>query len=129
MTNQQDYADLLQFSFGDNPEMADALLNLVLSGRKTATCSALDVNEQMSKVDDRQVVLNGLDQASCVIEITDVAVVRFCDVTAGFAYLEGEGDRSLACWQRDHEAFFRREGQFSPEMLLVCEQFRVVHTF
>ena len=35
------------FAFGDNPEMADELLALVLSGKKTATVSVVLENEQM----------------------------------------------------------------------------------
>ena len=35
------YADATTFAFGDTPQMADALLALVLAGTKTATCGAL----------------------------------------------------------------------------------------
>jgi uncharacterized protein YhfF len=40
-----DDAELERFAFGDSPQMADALLALVLAGTKTATCSALAAYE------------------------------------------------------------------------------------
>ena len=47
----------------------------------------------------------------------------FSEVDADFAATEGEGDGSLAYWQRAHKAFFGRECQrlgreFSPAHLL-----------
>jgi hypothetical protein len=29
-------------------------------------------------------------------------------------------------WRHDHEAYFREEGTFAPDMLLWCERFRLV---
>ena len=56
----------------------------------------------------------------------------FCEVTAGHAYKEGEGDRSLAYWRKVHEDFFRAELEeagleFSPSMPVVCEEFEMVY--
>ncbi len=36
------YRSLRSFAFGDSPELADELLELVLQGVKTATCSTED---------------------------------------------------------------------------------------
>ena len=43
-----------------------------------------------------------------------------------FAFEEGEDDRTLASWRREHELYFRRNDQFAPDMLLYCERFRLV---
>jgi uncharacterized protein YhfF len=124
------WRDLEQFAFGDTPEMADDLLALVLKGTKTATCSALAEyeaeGESIDQAGERAVVLDGRGRAACVIEVCEVAIKRFCEVDAAFAHDEGEGDRSLACWRREHERYFRKSGLFSEEMLLVCERFRLV---
>jgi uncharacterized protein YhfF len=119
-----------RFAFGDTPEMADDLLALVLEGTKTATCSALSEyaaeGEPIVQVGERSVVLDGRGRPACVIEICEVAIQRFGEVDAAFARDEGEGDRSLAYWRREHERYFRKYGLFSEDMLLFCERFRVV---
>jgi uncharacterized protein YhfF len=61
-----------------------------------------------------------------VIETVELTERRFPDVDAAFADDEGEGDRSLAYWRRAHEIYFSRLGEFSPDMALLCERFRVV---
>ncbi|MCK1977755.1 ASCH domain-containing protein, partial [Jeotgalicoccus huakuii] len=58
------------------------------------------------------------------IEPGDLTVRRFDDVDAAFAEDEGEGP--LDDWRKGHEAYFRRNGGFSPDMKLLCERFRVV---
>jgi uncharacterized protein YhfF len=42
-------AELESFSFGDSPELADKLLELVLIGKKTATCWAAAQGDRASQ--------------------------------------------------------------------------------
>lgn len=118
------------FRFGDTPELADELLALVLSGRKTATCTwAADYEEgreSMPEIGRRDIVLDGDDRPAAVIETVEIARRRFFEVDADFACDEGEGDLSLADWRVAHETYFNRTGGFSPDMELVCERFRLV---
>jgi uncharacterized protein YhfF len=49
-----------------------------------------------------------------------------------FAYSEGEGDRSLEYWRKAHIRYFKRvlskiKKEFSEEMPIVCERFKVVY--
>ncbi len=60
-----------------------------------------------------------------VIRTTNVQHIRYCDVTEELALLEGENE-SLLGWRKDHKAFFKRLGEFHPEMTLVFEQFELV---
>ena len=60
-----------------------------------------------------------------MIEPTEVAIRRFCDVDAAFALDEGE-DADLAGWRAGHRRYFARNGGFEPEMKLVCEPFCLV---
>ena len=119
---------LVEFAFGDSPEVAKTLLALVLSGRKTATCSALSSfdGQPIAKPGDKQVVLDERGNKACLIEITSVKIIKFCDVESDFAAKEGEGDLSLANWRKSHKAYFLRADCYEPEMLLVCEQFRLI---
>jgi uncharacterized protein YhfF len=60
------------------------------------------------------------------LETVEVTRRRFGEVDAAFASDEGEGDRSVNDWRRMHTAYFTRRGEFSPDMELYCERFRLV---
>jgi uncharacterized protein YhfF len=122
------YRRLRSFAFGDSPDLADELLELVLKGIKTATCSTED-EPNISKPGERWIVLDGRGNPRCVIESTEVAFRRYRDVDAAFASEEGEGDRSLAYWRSAHRRYFQRLGRFSEDMMLMCERFRLVEIF
>ncbi len=119
---------LEHFSFGDHPALADELLDLVLSGRKTATCwSALD--GQQTCHGQRSVVCDGSGRPRAILETTSLVSMSFDQVTEDFARKEGEGDLSLAHWRREHRRYFERRGQFAETMDLWCEEFAIVHVF
>jgi uncharacterized protein YhfF len=121
---------MTSFSFGDSPAMADALLALVLGGQKTATCGALrdfpEGSPARPQVGRRDVLLDGRGRMAAVIETVEVTVRRFDEVDEKFAWDEGEGFRTLADWRAGHQAYFERNGGFSPDMELICERFRLV---
>lgn len=125
------------WAFGDSPDLADRLLELVIAGAKRATCESLDVyrsrGDPVPVVGEYSVVCDGAGAARCVLKTTEVRLLAFEDVDAAFAADEGEGDRSLASWREDHLAYFQRELadlglSASPRMLLVCERFRLLYT-
>jgi uncharacterized protein YhfF len=119
-------ADLESFAFGDSPALADKLLDLVLIGRKTATCWAASEGMKGVEIGKRWIVKDGQGRARAILETIELTRRRFEDVDAGFAYDEGEGDRSLSWWRRAHTAYFTRRGEFVPGMELYCEGFRFV---
>ncbi|MFY0475619.1 ASCH domain-containing protein [Achromobacter marplatensis] len=124
------YENAVTFQFGDTPELADELLALVLAGTKTATCGALhhfNDKEPVPAVGRRDVVLDGLGRPACVIETTSVLIQRFDQVDEAFAVAEGEGPYDA--WRESHVAYFERNGGYSPDMMLVCERFRMVEVF
>lgn len=129
------HRSVLAEGWGDSPAMADELGALIAAGTKTATCSALAEweaeGDRLPQPGCLTVVLDGRDQPLCVVETIEVTIRTFNQVDAGFAYEEGEGDRSLAYWRRAHRHFFERTferigAQFSQDMLLVCERFRLI---
>ena len=122
--------------FGDNPALADELVALVLERKKIATCSALwDWEAEGNPIPQPGafwIVLDGRGAPLCITETVEVTQRRYDEVDADFAYAEGEGDRSLAYWRDAHRRFFTRTlpaigKEFTPEMPLVCERFRVVY--
>lgn len=126
-------AEYEAWAFGDD---ADTLARLVLEGAKTATASAYPLyaleGEDLPKVGDHSVVLDAKENAVCVIRSTRVYVTPYHLITADHARKEGEGDRSLGCWRKVHEAFFREEMSqagltFTEDMPVVCEEFEVLY--
>ena len=111
--------------FGDDPAMQDELAALVVAGRKTATCLA-EVAGPAPTPGDRTLIEDGAGRPVCVIETLSVCRRRFDEVDESHARAEGEGDLSLRYWREVHRAYFTREGTFSEDMMLVCENFRVV---
>jgi uncharacterized protein YhfF len=124
----EQYQHLRAFAFGDSPGLADELLELVIKGVKTATCSTED-EPNTSVPGERWVVLDGGGEPRCVIETIEITYRRFSEIDAAFAHDEGEGDRSLAYWRCAHRAYFGRLGRFSEDMMLMCERFRLVEVF
>jgi uncharacterized protein YhfF len=120
--------DLDSFAFGDTPELADALLELVLSGKKTATCWAAIDGDKGADVGKRWIAKDGAGRLRAVLETVELTKRRFPEVDPAFAYEEGEGDRSLAYWREAHTEYFTRRGEFSSDMELFCERFRLVET-
>ncbi|MEF8973583.1 MAG: ASCH domain-containing protein [Haloarcula sp.] len=122
-------------SFGDSPELADTLADLVYVGEKTATAEAkwtFEANgEPLPEPGDHWVVLDGSGEPRCVIRTTTVEVVPFVDVGPEHAAAEGEGDGSLAYWRLSHVRYYRRtlpDGRsFDRELPVVCERFEVVY--
>lgn len=125
-------APAVTFTFGDSEAMCQALLNLIRSGHKTATCGALrefgEGGDAMPVVGRQDIALNWDGSPALRLETIEVTQKRFCDVEEGFALAEGEND-NLEGWREDHRAYFERNGGFEPTMMLVCERFRVVHDF
>ena len=124
----QDWKTLESFSFGDGPELANALLALVLEGRKTATCWDAAEGLKGAEVGKPMVVKDACGTPRAVLETVELTQRRFDQVDAMFAHDEGEDDRTLAAWRAAHERYFTRNGGFSPGMLLNCERFRLVRT-
>ena len=117
------------FKFGDSAEMSLELINLVRAGKKRATCGALsdfdDEPEAMPVVGRTDIVAHWDGTPALVIKTVRVQQVRFCDVTKNMALAEGEND-TLEGWRKGHKAFFKRNGGYDPEMMLVFESFELV---
>lgn len=122
--------------FGDNPALADELGSLVLSGLKSATCSAVweyeAESESFPQVGTLWLVLDGRNEPMCVVETIEVTFRKFNEVDADFAHAEGEDDLSLESWREGHKRFFTRTltaigRNFSEDMPLICERFRVIY--
>jgi len=120
--------------FCDNELDADTCAALVLAGHKRATSPSLWFFEAHKlappSAGDLDIVTNWKGIAQCIIRTTAVRIVRFRDVTAEHARLEGEGDGSLESWRSVHWAYYRCEligtkYVLSEDMPVVCQYFEV----
>lgn len=121
------------FAFGDSPEMADELLRLVLTGKKTATVSVVLENEKTPKVGDLSLVLNGQGQPACVIKTVYLETVKFCDLTWDMVKLEGE-DETFEKWKVGNIRYWTRDAvkrgyTFTEETPITFERFELVEVF
>ncbi|MBS4224207.1 ASCH domain-containing protein [Lederbergia citrea] len=118
------------WQFGDTP---DELAQLVIDGVKTATCSGhifyeLE-NEPLPTTEDYSIILNSNEEPVAIIKTVEVKLVPMNEVTEEFAVAEGDG--TYQNWKDIHVRFFTNELskhglEFSEDMLLVCERFRLV---
>ena len=124
------------YSYG-YPEMADEILAALLRGDKRATtglkCLYELEKEPIAQVGQYSVILDGKGQPRCITRITRVEITPFKDITEEYAFIEGEGDKSLSYWKQAHAQVFTRECRedfgmhFSEDMECVCEYFEVVY--
>ncbi len=121
--------------FGDSKELGDELLDLVLAGRKQATCELKiwfdNHNEALPKPGDHWIITNGSGMPKCIIQTTQVDFCAVQDVDEKFASDEGEGDSSLKWWKNAHDAYFERQADrdgftYTDNMICVCERFKLV---
>ncbi len=126
MTSTGNWRSLPRFPFGDGPELADELLNLILAGTKRATCWSAAEGSKNAVVGERWVVEDGSGCPRAVLETIELCTERFNNVSEDFAAAEGEGDLSLTYWRDAHESYFTKNGGFDPEMLLWCERFELI---
>lgn len=123
------------FHFEMIEELANSLLELVLTGQKKATASSLiswEAEGTMPKEGDYSIVTDWAGNPRCVIQTTKVTVLPFKDVDYDLCKKEGEDD-CLESWRKSHTAFFTAEGkeeldyEFSEDMIVVFEEFEVVY--
>ena len=129
-------ASYTAWCFGTGGEMADELAALVMAGAKRATAGALwsyeHEGDPLPQPGEYSVILDGADEARCIIRTDSVDVVPFEQVSVEFAAAEGEGDLSLEYWREGHWHYFTLElaefgRQPSLDMPVVCERFEVVY--
>ena len=122
--------------WGDGPEMADELGTLIAQGMKTGTCSSVweweAEGNPIPGVGLITIVLDGRGEPLCIVETVEVTIRKYNQVDADFARAEGEGDQSLEYWREAHKKFFSRSlakigMEFSEDMPLVCERFRMIY--
>jgi uncharacterized protein YhfF len=124
------------WSFGDSPELAEQLLKLVLTGKKTGTATLVieleKEGDKMPKVGDYNIILDGKGKPAAIIQTTSVKIKPFNQVKEAYAYSEGEDDRTLESWKREHWKYWTRKGKklgftMKENLPVICENFKLVY--
>ncbi len=110
-------------------------LNLVMSGKRCVNFSAFpsyEINREPLPVEGEvYIVEDETDEPRCIIEITDVKVLPFEDVSWELASKEGE-DENLEQWRDKQREYMEEEADlcgfdFNDKTPVVCEIFRVIY--
>ena len=119
------------------PEVADEILAALLRGDKRATtglrCLYDIEHEPLPQVGQYSVILDSKGLPHCITRITKIEITPFRDISEAYAFIEGEGDKSLNYWKDAHRQVFTRECredagiEFNEDMECVCEYFEVVY--
>lgn len=105
----------------------EKLINLVLSGKKTATCYLYNKDECNDEKESILIDDNNFDV--CKIETIEIKIIKFKDVTWKLAKLEGEFT-NLKDWQESHCKFFKEIYEdFNKNSLIVFEIFNVIENY
>lgn len=129
--NQELPAEADAFQFGAD---ADQLAELVVKGKKTATCSAHILyeleREEVPQAGQYSIVLNSKEMPVAIIRVTSISLIPMNEVSEEFASAEGEGDFDY--WWKVHQQFFSQELKahglsYLEDLLLVCERFELVY--
>jgi uncharacterized protein YhfF/GNAT superfamily N-acetyltransferase len=124
--------------FGDSPELAHELVELVLHGPKRATAGLVEQNarhpEEAPVADGYSVVTEFDGTPRCVIRTAWLDQRPLREVDAAFAWDEGEGDRTLADWLAGHRRYFSRVCPslgiaFSDDLPVQLERFELLYPF
>jgi uncharacterized protein YhfF/RimJ/RimL family protein N-acetyltransferase len=124
--------------FGDSPQLAHELVELVLHGPKRATAglaawTALHPGDA-AVADGYSVVTEFDGTPRCVIRTAWLDQRPLRQVDAAFAWDEGEGDRTLADWMDGHRRYFARTCpsigvEFTDDVEVQLERFELMYPF
>lgn len=122
-----DFSKYESWKFAGGKRICDNLFYLVKTGEKTATSYLYEDDLQ----NNLSVLTNWKEDEKLLLKTTKVEIKRFCEVSAEFAFKEGENDKSLKSWRKIHKRFFKKRCKtkkikFDENTLIVCEEFEVV---
>lgn len=121
--------------FGDSERLADALLAEVIDGDKRATSTlvaefAAD-DERLPRIGSHWIACDGRGTPRVILRTTEMRLGPFDSADEAFAADEGEDDRTLESWRREHRRYWTRVSaargrEWSEDDEIVFERFAVV---
>lgn len=115
-------SNIIKWKFGINNSY---LINLVLSGMKTATTSIYDKND-VPRVDEISMLVHDNEECACLTRTKKIIITEFKNITWNLAKLEGE-NKKLEEWREEHKKFFRSiNSNFNDDTTVLFEIFEVI---
>lgn len=123
------------YHFCDNEKDANECAELVVKGIKQATSSSVwwydQNNQSFPKSGDLAIVTNWAGEPKAITKVKKVEIVSYRDITPEYAFIEGEGDRSLDYWKKVHWDYYSNEMKDfdddpTEDMEIVCEYFETI---
>lgn len=120
------------FYFCDNEKDANECTDLVVKKIKRATSTSLRFfekrKEKIPEIGQFYIITDWEGNPKALVEVKNVEILKFEEITSEHAYIEGEGDKSLDYWRRVHWDYYTREMKQwnehpTEQMLIVYEQF------
>lgn len=123
------YTDVFYFDITE--KSANKLLRLVRKGKKKATTSLYIEKEYNTKIGDYNIVTTFKGYPSAIIQIKDILIKPFKNMSFDLVKLEGE-DRTFESWQKKHIEFLSIDAknyniEFNMDTLVVFEIFNAVY--
>jgi uncharacterized protein YhfF len=124
------------YGIEDTPGLKQELLSLVLDGKKRAATSLVKESELEGwpepEVGQYNIILDGRDKPAAIIKTVSVRRCSFSDVDEEHAYWEGEDERTMDSYIREHTKYYTRRGvaigfEFSPDMEVILERFELIY--
>lgn len=108
----------------------DKLIELVLNGTKKATTSLLNdykEKEEIPKPGDLGILIFNNEKKACVTKVTKVSILEFRNMTDELAFIEGEQDKTLSYYRKEHIKIFKNiDPSFNESSKIVFEEFEVL---
>lgn len=123
------------YYFCDNEEDANTCAELVVQGIKQATSTSLwwftTFKKPLPEIGELAIITDWLGKPKAITRVTKISRTALGDIDKLYAFKEGEGDKSLAHWQKVHWEYYTREmkpfGEApSNDMIIVCEEFETI---
>lgn len=121
--------------FGDSARLADELLLEVTHGAKRATselaAAFTAAGDDLPRIGSHWIACDSTGSPRIIMRSIEFRLGPFDSADEAFAWDEGEGDRSLASWKREHATFWTRTCAargvvWTEDDEIVFERFRVV---
>ena len=121
--------------FGDSARLADSLLHEVTHGAKRATAELADQyaadGDPLPRVGSHWVACDSTGVPRVILRSIELRLGSFGSVDEAFAFDEGEDDRTLSSWRREHSRYWTRTCAargvvWSEDDEIVLERFTVV---
>lgn len=105
----------------------DKLVDLVLSGKKTATTSLYD-KEDIPLIEEKSILIFDNGERACITKTKKVIITEFKNISEELSILEGEG--TYEEWKKTHIKYFKTiDPNFDADTKVIFEIFEVIEKF